>query len=236
MIIMGHRGAAGLAPENTLDSFDQALQHKVAYVEFDVRRTKDNKLVVIHDSHTKRVAFIKRHIREMTLDEIKHLATRDGRPIPTLQEVLAHIKRRVKINIEIKSAGAAPFVMEEVRRLLKQGYTYEDILLSSFLVSELKALRQIDKEVRLALLHRRSPFGFLLVYRKLNLYGVGFHHLITWPAAIRLAKQRGLFTYSFTVNNLRSAQVFESWGVDGICTDYPDEFAQSIQKRRKVRV
>ena len=224
MIIIGHRGARGLAPENTLAGFDAALRHRVAYVEFDVRLTKDKQLVVIHDKHTKRIAHIKRPIKDLTLEEIKKMATKSGAEIPTLDEVLDHLGQRVKINIEIKSHGAAKYVIRSIWRLIEQGYAYEDLLVSSFFTKELRAVHYFDENVRLALLHRRLPFGFLMAPRSLHLYGAGFKHVITWPWVIKSAKQHGLFTYSYTINNPRAAALLQDWGIDGICTDRPDYF------------
>lgn len=223
MLIIGHRGARGLAPENSLASFDKAIEYHVAYVEFDVRLTQDGELVVIHDRHTKRVAFAKQRIKNLTLKEIKALATRDGVPIPTFSEVLTHLRGKVKLNIEIKSRYSAHKVWTTLQPYLKRGdYTFEDIIFSSSRLGELKALRQLSSEIRLALLQRRFPLRFLFVPRTLKLYGVGTKHSLLTPWGIKLAKKRGLFTYAYTVNNPTRARQLASWGLDGVCTDRPD--------------
>lgn len=223
MIIIGHRGARGLAPENTLASFDAAIAAGVDYVEFDVRLTRDKQLVVIHDRHTKRIAFVKQHIRQLTLEEVKALATRDGIPVPTLEEVLRHLKRKVKLNIEVKASGTAGPLWEIIKPLLdNKTLELSELIISSSRLGELKALRKRHAELRLALLQRRFPLRFLFVPSNLQLYGVGFKHLLVMPFIVRLARQRKLFTYAYTVNKPARAAQLVRWGIQGICTDRPD--------------
>lgn len=223
MIIIGHRGARGLAPENSLASFDAAIAQGAEYVEFDIRLTRDKKLVVIHDRHTQRIAFIKRHIKTMTLQEIKALATRDGLPIPTLEEVLQHIRKRVKINIEVKVKGTAPILWATLQPWLqKNAIGFDQLFVSSSRLGELRALRKLSPELRLALLQRRFPFRFLSISPALQLFAVGTRQTLVTPWCIRLAKNRGLFTYVYTVNSPKRAARLQKWGIDGICTDRPD--------------
>lgn len=223
MQIIGHRGARGIAPENSLASFDKAIEYNVAYVEFDIRLTRDGELVVIHDRHTKRITFSKQRIKDLTLEEIKNLATRDGIPIPSFSEVLTHLRGKVKLNIEIKSRHSAHKAWTTLQPYLKRGdYTFEDIIISSSRLGELQTLRQLSGEIRLALLQRRFPLRFLFVPQSLKLFGVGTKHSILTPWCIKLAKKRGLFTYAYTVNDPTRAQQLGSWELDGICTDRTD--------------
>ncbi|HSX28622.1 MAG TPA: glycerophosphodiester phosphodiesterase [Candidatus Saccharimonadales bacterium] len=226
MIIIGHRGARGLAPENTLASFDKAVASHAAFVEFDIRLTKDKQLVVIHDRSTKRIAFIKHHIRELTLAEVKALATRDGIPIPTLEEILQHLHGKIKLNIEIKTRGIAQPLVTALEPFLRQKkYTLDDIIISSFHLGEILKVRQLHSSLRIALLQRRFPLRFLLVKRGV-LYGVGTQHRLLLPWFIKIAQARGLFTYCYTVNAPARVARLQKWGIDGLCTDRPDLFVQ----------
>lgn len=224
MIIIGHRGARGLAPENTLESFDTAIAHGVEYVEFDVRLTKDNHLVVIHDRHTKRIAYLKQHIRSLTLKEVKNIAMKDGSGIPTLQEAIEHLQHRVKLNIELKSRGGAPYLLRIIRKMLKNGYTYDDFFVSSFRVSELLKLRRADKQLPLAVLRHNSPLSFVPIARLLHLQGVGLKDRTVERFTVQMAKKMQLFTYVYTVNDPQRASQLATWGVNAICTDRPDIF------------
>jgi len=222
MIIIGHRGARGLAPENSLASFDKAIELHADFVEFDVRVTRDQNLVIIHDRHTKRIAFIKQHIHKMTLAEVKALATRDGIAIPTLEEVLLHIRGRTKLNIEIKSIGTAQLLLDALEPFFKKKkYALDDIIISSSRLSELRAVQHENSRLRVALLQRRFPWRFLFV-TSVGLYGIGTRHTLLTPQIIRKAKSLGLFTYAYTVNKPAQARKLRTWGLDGICTDRPD--------------
>jgi glycerophosphoryl diester phosphodiesterase len=235
MIIIGHRGARGLALENTLESFDVAIAHGVSYVEFDVRLTRDNQLVVMHDRHTKRVAYLKQHIRSLTLEEVKGIAMKDGGTIPTLDEAIAHIGQRVKINIELKSRGGTPYLLRTIRQMLKNGYRYDDFFVSSFRVTELAKLRRSDKHLALAVLRHNSPLSFIPVARLLHLQGVGLKDRTVEHFTVRMAKKMNLFTYVYTVNDPTRAAQLSHWGVDAICTDRPDLFedARWLQEQRQ---
>src|SRR5688572_2551541 len=88
MIIIGHRGAAGIEPENTIPSIDAAVAEGVDMIEFDLRVTKDKHLVVFHDPNLLRISGINRNVSDMTLKEIQLTSTRSGHPIPTFHEAM----------------------------------------------------------------------------------------------------------------------------------------------------
>src|SRR4030066_2090571 len=92
MLRIGHRGARAYEPENTLRSFREALEIGVDAVEFDVRKTRDNHLVVIHDADVKRTTNGKGLVADLTLKEIKDLSTGKGEKIPTLEEALEFLE------------------------------------------------------------------------------------------------------------------------------------------------
>ena len=116
MLIIGHRGAKGLLPENTLESFGIAFDVEADVLEFDVRVTKDHKLVVIHDAHLTRTHNHPVAVSGMTLAELRSLSA--DHLIPTLEEVLDIYFGNVMLNIEVKSRGAG----EAVLRLIKKNY------------------------------------------------------------------------------------------------------------------
>ena len=101
MLRIGHRGARAYAPENTLASFKKALEIGVDAVELDVRKTKDNQIVVIHDADVKRTTNGEGLVSELTLKEIKNLSA-DGEKIPTLEETLDFLD---KVAEDLKKLG-----------------------------------------------------------------------------------------------------------------------------------
>ena len=150
MLIIAHRGSSGDMPENTMQSFEAAYSASADMIELDVRLTKDNVLVVIHDArllrtHKKIVA-----VSGKTLAELR-LITAGTMPIPTLDEVLARYYGRVLINIELKGRGAGVAAVE----LLKKAYVkkvsgWDNILFSSFHGSELLKVRKVCARANLA--------------------------------------------------------------------------------------
>jgi glycerophosphoryl diester phosphodiesterase len=228
MIIIGHRGAKGLAPENTLASFERAIQEGVEYIEFDLRLTKDKKLVISHDNSTRRISPETLRINKSTAKEITALPTRSGECLITFDQLLSHLDHPIKLDIELKSRGIATYFAPYIPLLLQKGYTYDDFFVSSFKSHELRALRTIDKKVHLALLQRITPVSFLLRKKGLDLWGVGFKYCFAWPWTIKVAKEHGLFTYAYTINSQKLAARLNKWGLDAICTNYPDRYRSAV--------
>jgi len=114
--IIGHRGAAGIELENSASSIKAALKLPLDGIEFDVRRTKDGKLIVLHDWHTGRVATEKRFVVESTLAELQTLKLKNGQHIMTLEETLGLIGTSMPIVLDIKDFG----VSEELQRTLQE--------------------------------------------------------------------------------------------------------------------
>jgi glycerophosphoryl diester phosphodiesterase len=151
MLRIGHRGAKADAPENTLTSFKKAIEIGVDAIELDVRKTKDNKLVVIHDADIKRTTNGKGLVAKLTLKEIKGFSTEGGETIPTLEEVLDFLDKRVKVIIELKEPGVEEQVLSAVheRRLQK------NVIITSFLEDALRKVRELDKEIETGLIYAK---------------------------------------------------------------------------------
>ncbi len=105
MLKIGHRGARAYEPENTLRSFTKAIELGVDAVELDARRTREGEVVVIHDAKVDKTTNGKGLVSDLTLNEIKQLVTDKGERIPTLEEALDLLDKKVKIVIELKETG-----------------------------------------------------------------------------------------------------------------------------------
>ena len=228
MLIIGHRGAKGVAPENTMESLQAGYDAQADMLEFDVRSTKDNVLVVIHDARLLRTHRRPVAINNLTLDQLRELTLHE--PVPTLQEVLDEFYGKIILNIEVKSRGAG----EAVIKLLKKRYItkaadWDNVLVSCFKTSELIKMRKLSSRVNLALLHDDNPFIFIAYQRRLRLTAVGFHRLYLNRFALEIAKKSGLFIYVYTVNRLGALQILEQQGVDGVVTNYPETFRRYLE-------
>jgi glycerophosphoryl diester phosphodiesterase len=151
MLKVGHRGARAYEPENTLRSFKKALELGVDAVELDVRKTKDNEIVVIHDADVKRTADGEGLVSNLTLREIKTLSSEKNEKIPTLEEALDFLNKKVKVFIELKEAG----IEEQVVSLVKKKDLLKNIVIVSFLEDALKKVKEIDPEVETGLIYAK---------------------------------------------------------------------------------
>ena len=234
MLVISHRGAAGLAKENTLDALRAGLKAGADILEIDVRLTSDGIPVLMHDF----VAFRTHHdttvISRHTLQELRErFATQ---PIFTLEEILKEFFGKVLLNIEAKGRGSGKVIARLVEKdFIKKPADWDKVLFSSFYASELIAMRRASKEANLSLLHTMNPFLFIAYHRKLQLTAVGFHRLYASEFAIEIAKRAGIFTYVYTVDRPHTAMLFSRKGIDGIVTNRPDVILGEINKSKNKR-
>ena len=126
---IGHRGAAGHAPENTQASFRKAIELGCDMTELDVHVCASGDVVVIHDETLDRTTNGKGNVSDHTLTELKQLDAGKGEQIPLLQEVLELLKDRIMLNIELKGLGTAEPVYKIVK---KTGWSNQDLTVTSF--------------------------------------------------------------------------------------------------------
>jgi glycerophosphoryl diester phosphodiesterase len=214
---VGHRGARALEPENTLRSFRRAVELGVDAVEFDVRKTKDGEVVVIHDDKVDRTTDGTGLVKDLTLEEIKQLKTEKGERIPTLGEALDYLKGKVKVLIELKEVG----LEEQVLELVLKREMVDDVIVISFLEEALAKVRELDEGVATGLLYARFKKSVeaaleLKVEYLLPLYR------FTHSADVRKAHAAGLKVIVWTINTPQEATTYKQKNVDGIATDNPN--------------
>ncbi len=227
MLVIGHRGAGGLAPENTMAAFQAGLEAGADMLELDVRLTKDNIPVVIHDSRLARTHRLRDAVSGLTHEEIVRLTA--AQPIPTLEEVLDAYFGVILLNIELKSRGSGQIILSLLEsRYIKKTRDWDNVIISSFKGTELLAIRRRSPKANLAMLHNENPFLFVAYQRFINFTAVGFHRLYLNRFALEIAKKAGLFTYVYTVNRPAALPLLQAQGLDGIVTNYPDKFRKLL--------
>ena len=229
MLVIGRRGAAGLAPENTLSSLRAGFQAGVDILQFDVYVTKDAIPVLLTDDVLKQTQQLRVPPHSMTF---KQLAQIEPSHTPLkLDKVLQLYFGRILLNLELKSSGGAQTVIDTIKNYAgNKQHQWDNILLSSFKAGELIAARRASKYVNLALLHDLNPFAYITYQPFLSLTAVGFHRLHINSLALQIAKKAGLFTYSYTVNRPDAARRLEARGIDGVMTNRPDTLVKALQK------
>lgn len=224
--IIGHRGAAGLAPENTLASFALAADLGCTMVEFDVRLSADRVPVVFHDDTLDRCTDGTGPVAALTLAQLKRLDAGGGQQIPTLAEVLALCRdRHLAVNIEIKPDVGVEAETARLALAIAGAWWPTDRplpLVSSFSHQALATARQVAPHWPRGLLAERLPKDWR---RLVDIYGCKSLNLDhSWLTAKRVTeiKAAGLAVLAYTVNRRSRAEMLWSRGVLAVFSDRPD--------------
>ena len=144
-LVIAHRGASSLARENTLEAFQKAIDLRADMIEFDVRRTRDQRYVIHHDPH-----ITGKPLDKMTLREVREIARSLGFHVPELEEVLALARGRIRLDIELKEEGYEREIVHRVGSTLAEG----DFVVSSFHAGCLAKVKQCRSGVRTGLVFK----------------------------------------------------------------------------------
>jgi len=217
---IGHRGARAYEPENTLSSFRRALELGVDAVELDVRKTRDNELVVIHNADVNKTTDGSGAVNELTLEEIQRFVTEKGEHVPTLEDVLDAVAKRVKVLVELKETGTE----EQVISLIRKKRLTENVIIISFYEDALRKVRELSDEVETGLIYVRhkNPIQAALDLKAEYLLPL---YRFTHSADVKKAHEAGLKVIVWTINNKEEVDEYKKKGVDGIASDKPDILA-----------
>ena len=240
IIITGHRGAAGLAPENTLASIQLAIELGVDRIEIDVQQTKDNKIIVLHDRTLRRTTTGHGFVKNLTYDEILQFSAGYkfnkfyiNEKVPTLEQVIDLIDGKVELLIETKySYMYYPNIERHIINIIKNKDAKDWCKVISFNDRALFRINKLDKSIRLGKLfvgkHAHLPLSFDkgLNIRPLKKYAfvdeVIVKHDYATKAIIEKVHDFGKELHVWTVNNEATIQKLIERGVDGIISDYPN--------------
>lgn len=223
VVIIGHRGASGYEPENTLRSFAKAIELGVDMIEFDVHVCASGEVVVIHDDTVDATTNGSGYISEKSLLELQSLDAGKGEHIPTLREVLDLVNRRVKVDIELKGVGTgcvvAPLVEEYVQY---KGYSYNDFFVTSFKKNELAQFHVACPHVQIShIIHSCDGNCCEVLDQVDTTIFVVCSDEVTYEV-IEYAHMREIPVYVYTVNDYIALEYMKNLLVDGIFSDFPD--------------
>ncbi len=220
---IGHRGACGHAPENTLLSMRRALEFEVHGFEFDIQMSRDGEPVVIHDDTLDRTTNGKGSVASFTLQELQALNAGKGEKIPSLRNVLDFVDKRCRLFIELKAENCTNAVADILKHYVSEfGWTYEQLYVCAFDHLQLAAMRTLNPEIRTCALLVGIPVSLAAIATEAGAWAInpGVHHLN--KALVDDAHHRGLKLITWTANAPEHIAKARALGVDGIISDYPD--------------
>jgi glycerophosphoryl diester phosphodiesterase len=224
MQIIAHRGASGLAPENTLKAIRLALALGAQAIEIDVQQA-DGELWVFHDRRLDRCTNGGGVLTAQSRAYLAGLDAGEGEPIPTLWQVMEAIAGRAELHIELKGAQTADEVAVLTRRAEAQlGFTPAHWVVSSFHHPELARFAAVRPEIRLGALTATIPFTLAEFAAELGAWSLNCDVDFVDAALVMDAHRRGLKVLVYTVDHTADLAALVAMGVDGIFTNRPDRF------------
>jgi len=228
--LFAHRGASAFAPENTLAAFELAIHQHADAIEFDVKLTADNQVIVIHDATVDRTTNGKGLVSKFDLRTIKSLDAGQhfddafsGEKIPTLNEVMEQIAGRIFLNIEITNyATPTDDLPRQIANIIRDNFYNDQILFSSFNPITLLKIRNLLPDFPLGYL---TTTGFLGRISRLIFGNIIPYHAIhpevkdTDRKLIKKYHLSGCRVHTYTVNDYQTMVNLFQWNVDGIFTD-----------------
>ncbi len=227
-IVIGHRGASGLAPENTMPSFERALAEGADWVECDVRTTKDDRFVIIHDASLDRTTSGKGRVRGWPLHKIRALDAGSwfhpryrGEHVPILEEVLDWAKERMGLLLDCKGVDS-----KVIAALLKRFQMTKGVVVAFETLADIRKFRAADPKTPVALtLAKNIPLPSVA---KAGCQTVDVKSSLWNAAYAEKARQAGLSVNVWTVNLEREIQEAASLDPHGLISDFPDRARRAL--------
>jgi glycerophosphoryl diester phosphodiesterase len=222
-IRIGHRGAAGHAPENTLAAVAKGIELGSDYIEIDAQLTADGELVVIHDKRVDRTTNGHGYVSDLTVGEIRALNAGDGERIPFLAEVLAAVNGRCGLMLEIITPGIGARVVSAVG----EARLTTPVVYASFLHSEMVTVREHDPSAHTLALLEGVPVGgaSFALDAGVSYVCLGFDSVTA--AFVEQLHAGGLTVFAYTLNDPRDIALAQDFGIDGIVSNYPERVPKS---------
>ena len=221
MLCIGHRGAMGHEPENTLLSVKKAIALGANGIEIDVYNV-ENRLIVIHDHTLERTTNGTGYVEEQDFAYLRSLDAGKGEQIPTLEEVFEVVNKQVLINIELKGSNTARLVAELIQKYLKKGWSERDFVVSSFDHYQLNQVKLIEPRIKIGTLIYGLPWEYLTNAQKIGAKIVIPSLDYVSSDLVTAAHQQELLVWVYTVNLPSDIDRMRELDVDGIFTNYPE--------------
>jgi len=217
--VTAHRGGTRLGPENSLTTLRRATSMGVPWAEIDVQLTADGAVVVVHDEDIARITGVHRLVSDCTLTELRAISGEGGRePIATLEECIAVVRGRTRLNIELKDYGRSQELPARVVAILREKDFVNGARICSFSPELLHSVRALEPQLGVGYILAQDEGVFP---RKGEAAFLSASYKVVTPWLLWRARGRGLEVHAWTVNEKRRMLHLLALGVDNLITDDP---------------
>lgn len=223
--VTAHRGAALMAPENTLSALSYAIDSQSDYAEIDVQETKDKELVLLHDTSLKRTAGLGKKVWEVPYAQIRQLDAGisfnkkfRGEIIPTLEEAVKFCKGKLDLNIEIKYNGKNKGIVNKVVRVIEANDFINQCVISSMDYQFLKQVKEANPKIRTGYI-MSMRYGSISRIEYADFFSVKSNYID--ESFVNEAHSFGKEVHAWTVNYPGTVKKMMECKVDNIITDDP---------------
>jgi len=230
MIIYGHRGAKGEAPENTMAGFNHAYRHGIRHFELDVVLSQDGVPVMVHDLTVDRTTSHKGHICKFTATELGNMDARRNTSswpvrtgIPTLESLLDQFDDLEHLQLEVKkdSHSRMNILCNRLTEIIQRRKLYQTATVTSSDPGFLREIRRRDRNVRIGLVAERKFPKPLNIATRLGCEYFCANWKILNKRLVEQAHRKNMHVSAWTVNRIHDMLCLEELGVDSVITDYP---------------
>jgi glycerophosphoryl diester phosphodiesterase len=225
-VLIAHRGASSLAPENTMASFISAIDMNVDFIELDVQKSSDDSLMIIHDASVDRTTNYVGNVNTFSYSQLKTMDAGShfsssfvGEQIPSLFEVLSYAKGKIKICVELKANAIEYQAINMIQNLNLEN----DVIIFSFDINQLQTIKNLDPSIKVCFLQ-----SVITQANITTLLNIGGEYVGSGGApglsAILFAQNVGVNFWMWTLNDTDDMQYRMSQGIDGIITDFPQDY------------
>ena len=235
-VVISHRGAAGLAPENTLAALREAINQGAGLIEIDVHRTADGVLVLMHDETVDRTTEGAGAVRELTWDEINKLDAGShfspefaGESVPSLDSALELIAEwPVTLVLEVKNPHLYPGIEQQILETMRRFDASDRVIVMSFDHGWLERFKksELASDITIGLISW-LPCNMAQI-PSTRMVSVYWPSVLLPPTSVRRIHNQGYQVWVWTVNHTRLMRLLMWLGVDGIVTDRPDRWPEVI--------
>ena len=217
MLKIGHRGAKGYVAENTLASFQKAIDLQVDGIELDVHVSRDGEIMVIHDETIDRTTSGKGFVKNLSSNELQFYG------IPTLREVLDLINNNLLVNIELKSDHSVEKVIEIINFYCSEkNWNINNFIISSFNWELLLKVKSLNKNIKIGVLTENNIESAIDFAAANQAFSINPYFKLLNSENVELMHKEKIQIHTWTVNSLEDLTFVKKLKVDAIISDFPD--------------